>query len=125
MMNGDRFRQRLSLLGPGLLVVALVLGAASLAACGEAAEDPDDCVAGEFFDDGIERCVACPAIVEPECRPGCGFRIVEDNRGCPAAECAEQCDICEAGEFFSEDSLSCEACAEANDPPAICAEDDG
>ena len=109
------------------MLIALV----GLFACGEATDQREDCRDGEYFDEANESCEACPAIPEPNCRPGCGFHIVEDERGCPVAECgltgaattddggATQC-RCPAGEFFDDDSLTCVSCDSVSDPPAIC-----
>lgn len=103
----------------GLLLATLAF--AALLACGEATEDPEDCTPGEFFDEATELCTSCPPVVEPDCQPGCGFRIAEDENECPVAVCDETC-RCADGEFFSSDSLTCETCETAADPPAICDE---
>lgn len=104
----------------GLLLLALT--ATLPAACGEATEDPEDCRPGEFFDEANERCTACPAVTEPQCEPGCGFRLTDDAQGCPALDCAQEC-VCPSDEFFSDETLNCEDCAATADPPAICFED--
>ena len=69
-----------------LFIVGLTLS------CGEATDDPADCTENEYFDEGREICRACPAIVEPRCREGCSFSVVEDPRGCPLAQCSLDCD---------------------------------
>lgn len=108
----------------GLFVAALVVAAAFVSACGESADDPDDCRPGEFFNQATERCTPCPALGEPDCVEGCGYTVVEDSRGCPEFECAETC-LCDDEEYFSDDSLECEECQEASDPPRICSDEDG
>jgi hypothetical protein len=108
-----------------LLLLSLVCVAAVAVApgCGEATDSPEDCTEAEYFDEANEQCVACPAVVAPQCRPGCGFYIVEDERrGCPVAECAVEC-LCEQGQFFSDESLACESCDGAVDPPRLCFDD--
>ncbi|QDG49962.1 hypothetical protein FIV42_04170 [Persicimonas caeni] len=99
----------------------LLIAFAALFACGEATDQPEDCRPGEYFDEANELCSACPAVPDPDCRPGCGFFIEDDERGCPVAQCAEEC-LCESGQFFSDDTLGCESCEEASDPPGICQE---
>lgn len=107
-----------------ILLAALLMAAAALVGCGEAGDDPADCRPGEYFSEANDSCEACPALGESDCRDGCGFSIVEDERGCPAYECAEPC-LCDDGEYFAEESFNCEACEEANDPPNICFDDEG
>jgi hypothetical protein len=108
-------------------VVLVLMAATTLFACGEATDQPEDCRPGEFFNEANESCDACPAIIEPQCRQGCGFEIVTpEDRGdlsCAIAECADPC-LCqdEPGQFFDEATLSCENCETATDPPRICAE---
>lgn len=72
-----------------------VMMLATLVACGgsdgEGSERPEDCRDDEYFDEGTEQCLSCPAVVEPECRPGCDVRAVEDSRECPVLECEEDC----------------------------------
>lgn len=101
------------------LVVAVVLAGG----CGEGASDnPADCAEGDTYNDATQLCEPCPRVRDPGCEEGCGFRIVEDERGCPAAECARACDLCEGGEFFSSEVLACVACEEALSPPDVCVE---
>jgi hypothetical protein len=111
------FRSWRSLAGALLFLIAL----GALAACGEASDNPEDCTAAEYYNEAQELCTACPAAVEPECRPGCGFRIAEDDNGCPVAECLQECK-CGSGEFFSDDTFSCQSCEQADEPLLICAE---
>ncbi len=99
----------------------LVTALAALAACGTATDNPSDCTADEYYDDATNLCTACPAAVVPDCQAGCGFEIVKDDRGCPVAQCVEQCQ-CGAGEFFSQDTLTCQKCADAANPPPVCAQ---
>lgn len=102
----------------------LLIAFAALFACGEATDQPEDCRHGEFFDEASELCTACPALGEPDCLPGCGFRVEEDERECPIIECAEaNACVCDSGEFFSDETLGCESCEQASDPPQICAEE--
>lgn len=105
-----------------LALLLLAGGLATTAGCGEPTDNPEDCRPGEFFDEGNEQCVACPAVSAPQCEPGCGFRVIDDDRNCPTTECTDQC-LCDSGAFFSEENLECESCEEASDPPALCFED--
>lgn len=100
--------------------LALLLMVVVWAGCGDVTDRPEDCTEGEYFNEAQKLCVACAAPVEPTCRAGCGFQIVKDESGCAVAECLLECK-CPRGEFFSNDSFSCEACDEASDPPQICA----
>lgn len=72
-----------------MVLAAVVL----LAACGgdEGSERPADCQEDEYYDEGTERCISCPAVVEPECPPGCEVVVVQDQRECPALECEQDC----------------------------------
>lgn len=89
--------------------------------CGEPTDRPEDCTANEFFDETRRLCVTCPAIVAPTCDEGCGFEIVQDQNGCPAATClsGEGCDMCDPLSFFDGESLMCEPC----DGPTTCGEE--
>lgn len=100
-----------------LLATAL----ASLGGCGTASDNPSDCSNDEFFDEASQLCTACPATVQPQCEAGCGFEVVQDSRGCPVAQCQQKC-VCGSGEYFSEQTFSCQKCAEATNPPASCAQ---
>lgn len=94
------------------LVWALLVVAAGLAwapGCGSR-DRPGDCTPHEYFNERTKRCTSCPAVEVPSCKPGCGYEIVEDERGCPSAECRPACDLCAVGERFSEESSQCEAC---------------
>lgn len=102
-------------------LLGLCVGAATWGGCGDAEDKPEDCRVGEYYHESQKLCVACAAPVEPTCEAGCGFRIVADDNGCPVSECAAQCQ-CEAGEFFSSATFSCESCATATNPPALCAQ---
>ena len=59
---------------------------------GEGTERPGDCTDDEYYDEGSEECRSCPAVVEPECRPGCDVVQVQDDRECPVLECDEDCE---------------------------------
>ena len=99
-------------------VAAVLLG---LAACGGAPKDnPNDCSEGEYYNEATQLCESCPTVVDPGCTPGCGFRIVEDDRECPVAECAVDCDLCPSDEYFDAEDLVCVACEESPNPPEIC-----
>lgn len=76
----------------GLRVLA-VWSVVVLMACGgaEGTDRPGDCDDDQYYDEGNERCVTCPAMVAPECRPGCEVVVVEDNRDCPTLECEQDC----------------------------------
>lgn len=103
----------------GVVLVGFALGAA--VGCGDATDSPEDCTGVEYYNEATQLCTACPAAVEPDCQPGCGFEIVQDDNSCPVAQCASEC-RCEQGEFISEDNLSCVACAESTVELLICAE---
>ncbi len=78
--------------------------------CGttEVRDRPEDCGGDEYFDEGRERCRICPAVDEPQCLPGCGFTVVEDNRGCPLLQCDPTCPGCDEGEEWDPDEERCE-----------------
>ncbi|MEC9399417.1 MAG: hypothetical protein VX475_17450, partial [Myxococcota bacterium] len=80
----------------------------ALIACGDPTDRPEDCTINEYFDEGDRLCISCPALLEPTCREGCGFVIVEDFRGCPSATCDETCSLCDEGTSWSEETLACE-----------------
>lgn len=92
-----------------IIRTAAVLLVMLMVACGgaEGTDRPGDCDDDEFYDEGNERCVTCPAVVEPECLPGCGFELVEDNRECPQLRCAEGCEGCNEGEIWDEEQERC------------------
>lgn len=135
MHRGRSFGEQTSLIylaARRLTVSALLVTAAmALLGCGEATDQPEDCRPGEFFNEANESCDACPAIVEPQCSEGCGFEIIgpeeRDDLRCPIAQClvpsgeSNTC-LCPSGEFFADETLSCESCETAPDPPAICDE---
>lgn len=87
-------------------------------ACGEPTDRPEDCTPNEYFDESRRLCRVCPAPSAPQCDPGCGIRIVEDQRGCPATEClvGEVCSDCGPLEFVDPDTLICTPC----DGPMSC-----
>lgn len=87
------------------LLLAVSLGSA---ACGDPTDRPADCVASEYFDEAQQLCTSCPALLEPDCREGCGFIVIADERGCPAAQCDDTCSLCPEGTVFAEETLSCE-----------------
>ena len=93
----------------------------AMAACGGSPSDnPSDCTEGEYYNEATQLCESCPTVVDPGCTPGCGFRIVEDDRGCAVAECAVDCDLCPTDEYFSGEDLVCKPCEESPNPPEIC-----
>lgn len=106
-----------------MVLVGLAAMGLALASCGEASDDPEDCTPEEFFDEATELCTPCPAVGKPDCAEGCGFRVVDDEFGCPVAECATECDLCPEDFYFAEDTLRCERCSTAIDPPEICFQD--
>lgn len=110
-------RRALRLAGVGLVLVSL----GALAGCGDAVDNPEDCTSVEYYNEATKLCTPCAAAVVPTCEPGCGFVIARDENSCPIAQCAAEC-RCEGGEFFSDDTLSCVACAEADIELLICAE---
>ena len=85
-----------------------------LVSCGlTSADDTEterDCTSSEYFIESRERCVPCPSVVEPSCRPGCGFEIRRDENNCRYAACVLECNRCPDGEFFSGKSWTCETC---------------
>jgi anaerobic selenocysteine-containing dehydrogenase len=107
-----------------ILPMALAATLLAFAACGGTPSDnPSDCTEGEYYNEATELCTSCPTVVDPGCTPGCGFRIVEDDRGCPQAECAVDCDLCASDEYFSEPDLTCRPCEASPNPPEICPSD--
>jgi hypothetical protein len=78
--------------------------------CGntEVRDRPEDCRGDEYFDEGRERCRTCPAVTEPECLPGCGFTVTEDNRGCPVRQGDPTCPGCDEGEEWDREEERCE-----------------
>lgn len=69
--------------------------------CGsEATDRPQDCREDQFFNEARRVCQTCPAVSEPACRPGCGFEIISDPRGCPVMTCESLCQGCDADEIW-------------------------
>lgn len=94
-----------------LVLIPLLFAWISFVGCGEPTDDREDCTQGEFFDESTEQCDVCPAVLEPDCAPGCDFTIARDENGCPEAICNTECtNTCQRGTFYSEDSLQCEIC---------------
>ena len=78
--------RHLSILLTFLLLVGLI-------ACGtEPTDRPQDCRENQWFDEAQRRCRTCPAVEEPECRPGCEPEVVRDQRDCPVLRCQEICE---------------------------------
>lgn len=126
--RGDLWSRRAHIWRVVLAGVLLTAALGALAACGQAGDQRSDCTTDEYYDEGNQECRACPAAVVPECRPGCGFRIESDSRGCPVARCGAQpadgsvafeC-RCPAGQYFSEETFVCTSCDDAVDPPDVC-----
>lgn len=90
------------------LVPLLLLPLLLLVACGEPTDREQDCTVNEYFDEGDRLCTSCPALLEPSCREGCGFRITSDALGCPQAECDLSCSLCAQETAWSRETLSCE-----------------
>ena len=86
----------------------LVWSALGAASCGDPSDRPQDCTRSEYFDEGEQLCIACPVVREPSCRPGCGFVIEADERGCPTARCDLECSLCPEGQRWSDALLSCQ-----------------
>jgi hypothetical protein len=83
--------------------------------CGsEPTDRPQDCRENQYYDEGTRRCRTCPAVVEPECRPGCEPQVESDQRGCPVLRCDELCEGCE-GDLIWDDEA--EMCVEPGDDP--------
>ena len=74
----------------------------------EPRDRPQDCSADEFYDQGEELCVSCPALLFPPCRSGCMVLVSDDDRGCPEASCDVSCQSCPEGTSFRNETLSCE-----------------
>lgn len=111
-------RVRLNVMRPARLMktnlLSLVLVAlTAVASCGDPTDRPEDCTPNEFFDEARSLCLSCPAVVEPSCDDGCGFEITANEFGCPAAAClvGDSCDRCDALDFFSTETLTCEPCS--------------
>ncbi|MFU8805882.1 MAG: hypothetical protein ACNA8W_18865 [Bradymonadaceae bacterium] len=98
----------MSLLKTFIGILGAVVLALSLGCGGEASDRPEDCRSGQYYDRAQRLCVTCPAVAEPTCMEGCGFRIRSDDRGCPVAQCAVDCDLCDEGQVFSNETLRCE-----------------
>lgn len=93
--------------------LAMVTAVAMMAiGCGssepEVRERPEDCQDYQYFDEGQERCRSCPAAYQPECKPGCGFDIEFDERGCPILWCEAGCEGCEEGKQWDGQHERCE-----------------
>lgn len=114
--RGLYFRRWAGLIGAGLLIMW-----GGLSGCGDAVDKPEDCTSVEYYNEATKLCTPCAAAVVPTCEPGCGFVIARDDNSCPIAECAAEC-RCEEGAFFSDETLSCVACAQADMELLICAE---
>lgn len=114
--RGPWRRRWAGLFGAGLLIMW-----GGFSGCGDAVDKPEDCTSVEYFNEATKLCTPCAAAVVPTCEPGCGFEIVRDDNNCPVAQCAAEC-RCGEGEFFSDDTLSCVGCAEADIDLLICAE---
>ncbi len=71
-----------------LAAVAVLIGCGG----GEGSDRPGDCTDDEYYDEGSEQCRSCPAVMEPECRPGCDVVQTQDDRECPVLECEEDCE---------------------------------
>lgn len=97
---------RVSAVGLAVFVVVASAGCGS----SEIRDRPEDCTEHEYLDESSNRCTPCPPIRNPDCRDGCGYRVEDDDRGCPVARCVSTCDLCEAGEYFSEVQTTCVAC---------------
>ena len=92
-------------------IAALFVALVCWAGCGEPTDDPEDCTPSERFNEASEICELCPVVRTPQCRPGCGFTIVNAEDGCPEAVCDLSCELCSGpGRFFSYDTLRCEQC---------------
>lgn len=76
--------------------------------CGSEIRDrPQDCRENQYFDESQRRCRTCPAVQEPECRPGCELEVGEDQRGCPVLRCEPLCQGCEVGEVWDGELEAC------------------
>lgn len=126
----------MSSLSRSFLIVGFGL-IASLSACGDPTDRPQDCSSLEYYDEVDRLCVSCPALTEPDCREGFGYVIQADERDCPAVSCAESV-TCPEGQEFSLETLSCEvvcgaseyvgedgACAQCPDDSPTSCDDEG
>ena len=105
------------------LVLAAVFVLIPLVSCGDPTDDPEDCTENEYFDESKSLCRTCDPISEPDCGEGCGFTVVSDSNGCALAECNLECTgACAFGQFFSDESLQCEACPGFDAGPSSCDE---
>lgn len=96
-----RFKMFKVVAGLWCVVVMLAVG------CGDPTDREQDCTRNEYFDTNDQLCISCPVVSEPSCRAGCGFAIVNDERGCPSAQCDLSCSRCEQGQVWSEAQLTC------------------
>lgn len=90
------------------LCVAMWLVCWGVVGCGDPTDSPEDCTSNEFFNEAEELCQTCAAVVAPDCRPGCGFVLIQDANKCPIAQCDTTCQQCPAGESWSSEQLSCQ-----------------
>lgn len=74
---------------------------------GEGTERPEDCDTDEYYDEVDEVCLTCPAVVEPECLPGCPAVVVEDDRDCPVLRCEPECPGCDDEERWDDEEKRC------------------
>lgn len=89
------------------LAAALVVGALTIGCGSEATDRPQDCREDEYYNEARSRCMTCPAVFEPTCRPGCGLEVISDPRGCPLLICEEDCQGCDEGESWDEEEEIC------------------
>lgn len=75
--------------------------------CSDPSDREQDCTRNEYFDQNEQLCLNCPVVREPSCREGCGFVVISDERGCPAAQCDLSCTLCGEGQRWSQETLSC------------------
>jgi hypothetical protein len=96
---------------PARLLVALLI-VIPTAVCSQVTDDPSDCLADQYYDDGRELCRTCAPAVLPACPLDCGYVLITDRLGCQVSECV--CGVCEADQFFDRDLLACTECPAAS-----------
>lgn len=91
--------------------VALIALWAMILGCGssDVRDRPEDCDRNQYYHAGQQACRTCPAVVEPECMPGCGNEVIVDNRGCPILRCQSGCEGCEEGQQWDGEAQQCES----------------
>jgi len=100
-------------------IVVATLALATVVACGNDRDRPQDCRSDEFYNESTQRCSPCPAVSPPDCPEGCGWEVYERDNGCTASRCEENCRFCREGQRLNEETGLCERCPGAPDCDAM------